>query len=149
MKRTSRMRVLRRREEGAEMLEFAIIGPLLFLVLFGLIYLLILFAAHLSLGYATNVAVRYAAIPQDSFGAYPTGDQALTKALETTPFFSADTCTPNLSSGAVNQPVALTLECSFPNPAGGAANVFRQALFGGDEFPSSVDLSASAQSRKE
>lgn len=152
MNPVTRFRELRRREEGAEAVEFALIGPLLFFVVFGLIYLLVLFAAQLSLGYATNVAVRYAAIPEDAFGNYPTGPEALAKALETTPFFSAAACTPTLTSGAVNQPVVLDLECDFPNPAGGAANAFRSVMLGGgsgDEISSTVTLSATAQSRRE
>lgn len=150
MKATSRFTQLRRREDGAEAVEFAIIGPLLFFVVFGLIYLLLLFAAQISLGYATNVGVRYAAIPT-SPGAYPPVGDVVTAATAATPFFNSSTCTPSLDNAVpVNQPVTLTMECSFPNPAGGAANGLKNLFYGGgDDYSTTVDLSATAQSRKE
>lgn len=150
MKRISRFAQLRRREDGAEAVEFAFIGPLLFFVVFGLIYLLILFAAQLSLGYATNVGVRYAAIPT-SPGVYPPAGEVVSAATQATPFFSASSCTPTLNNGVpVNNPVTLTMECSFPNPAGGAVNGLKNLLYGGGEdYSTTVELSATAQSRKE
>ncbi|HVL50859.1 MAG TPA: TadE/TadG family type IV pilus assembly protein [Actinomycetota bacterium] len=148
--RTAFMRRLRR-EEGAEAVEFALIAPVLFFLVFGVIYLLLLFAAQLSLGYATNVGVRYAAIPTDAFGNYPSAGQVLGKAVGSTPFFSESSCsTPSLSSGATNRPVSLTMNCNFPNPAGGAVNAIRQTFFGGSgDISNTVALSATAQSRKE
>lgn len=150
MKPISRFTQLRRREEGAEAVEFAIVGPLLFFVIFGVIYLLILMAAQLSLGYATNVGVRHAAIPT-ALGAYPSAGEVATEATQATPFFSASSCTPSLNNAvAVNQPVTLTMDCSFPNPAGGAANGLKNVFYGGgDDFPTTVSMSATAQSRKE
>lgn len=147
MKRFRRLR----REEGAEAVEFGLLAPLLFFLVFGLIYLLLMFAAQLSLGYATNVGVRYAALPSDSLGgSYPTAAQVRDKAVDATPFFSTSSCTPTLVPAAVNKPVTLTLSCDFPNPAGGAVNGLRQMFFGGGgEVSSSVELSATAQSRKE
>lgn len=140
---------VRKDERGAEAVEFALISPLLFFLVFGLIYLMLMFAAQLSLGYATNVAVRYAAIPVAGT-AYPTSAQVLAKATDVTPFFSASSCSPTLAAGGSNMPVTLTLDCDFPNPAGGAANAFKQAFFGGDdEIESTIELSATAQSRKE
>ena len=145
----SRFRQLRRDENGAEAVEFALIAPIVFLLVFGLIYLLLVFAAQLSLGYATNVGVRYAAIPS-SGASYPSSTQVLNKALDSTPFFNTSVCSPALASGDINKPVTLTLSCDFPNPAGGAANALREAFFGGgDEIKSTVKLSATAQSRKE
>ncbi|MBW3591714.1 MAG: VTT domain-containing protein, partial [Actinobacteria bacterium] len=120
------------------------------IVIFGVIYLLILLAAQLSLGYATNVGVRHAAIPT-TLGAYPSAGEVATEAIQATPFFSASSCTPSLNNaGAVNQPVTLTMDCSFPNPAGGAANGLKNVFYGGgDDLPTTVELSATAQSRKE
>jgi Flp pilus assembly protein TadG len=140
---------LRKDERGAEAVEFALISPLLFFLVFGLIYLLLMFAAQVSLGYATNVAVRYAAIPV-SGATYPTASQVLARATDSTPFFGTSSCSPVLASAGTNQPVTLTLNCDFPNPAGGAANAFRQAFFGGgDPIESTIELSATAQSRRE
>lgn len=145
----ARLRRLRRDERGAEAVEFALISPILFFLVFGLVYLLLVFAAHLSLGYATNVGVRYAAIPT-SGAAYPTATQVLNKALDSTPFFSTSACTPTLVSGGTNQPVTFTLNCDFPNPAGSAANALKSAFFGGGaQIDSTVELSATARSRKE
>ena len=139
----------RREEQGAEAVEFAFIAPILFFLIFGLIYLMLMFAAQLSLGYATNVAVRYAAIPV-SGSTYPTSAQVVAKAANATPFFSTSSCTPTLNSPGVNQPVVLTMDCDFPNPAGGAVGAFKQTFFGGgNSVSSTLELSATAQSRKE
>lgn len=147
----SRMRAIRQGESGAEAVEFALVAPLLFFLVFGLLYLLLLFAAQLSLGYATNVAVRYAAIPVDALGtSYPGPSDINTKVDQATPFFSTSSCTPSLAASGVNQPVTLTMDCDFPNPAGRAADALRQAFFGGgDPISGSVELSATARSRKE
>ena len=140
----NRWLAVKKGETGAEAVEFALIAPILLFLVFGLIYLLLLFAAQLSLGYATNVGVRHAAIN-------PSEPEVLNKALEATPFFSADSCDPAVGGGGgPNQPVTLTLTCDFPNPAGGAANALRQTFFGGgSEIESTVELAARAQSRKE
>ncbi|HEX2052255.1 MAG TPA: TadE/TadG family type IV pilus assembly protein [Actinomycetota bacterium] len=143
---------IREEERGAEAVEFALISPLLFFLVFGLIYLLLAFAAQLSLGYATNVAVRYAAIPlPGTTSTYPTSGQVLTKATSVTPFFGSSACSPTLGSGGINQPVTLTLSCDFPNPAGHAVNGFRSVFFGGggDDVQTTIEMSATAQSRKE
>lgn len=140
---------LRREERGAEAVEFALLSPLLFFLVFGLIYLLLMFAAQLSLGYATNVAVRYAAIPV-SGTVYPTTPQVLAKAAASTPFFSTTSCSPVMASGGTNAPITLTLNCAFPNPAGGAVNAMKATFFGGgDDVDSTVEMTATAQSRKE
>lgn len=133
-----------RREEGAEAVEFALVGPLLFFLVFGLIYLLLLFAAQVSLGWATNVGVRYAAIGE------PGVSEVIQHATDRTPFFSPERCNAQLASSGTNLPVTLTMNCDFPNPAGAAVDALRSALFGGgDELGSVVELSATAQSRKE
>jgi Flp pilus assembly protein TadG len=140
---------LRRKEDGAEAVEFALISPILFFLVFGLIYVLLMFAAQLSLGYATNVGVRYAAIPTSST-TYPSPTQVLNKAMDATPFFNTSVCTPDLTSGAANQPVIFTLSCNFPNPIGNGVNAVRRTLFsGGSDVDSTIQMSATAQSRKE
>jgi Flp pilus assembly protein TadG len=146
----ARLLRLRREERGAEAVEFALISPILFLLVAGLIWLLLAFAAQLSLGYATNVGVRYAAIPTSSTS-YPSATQVLNKALDSTPFFSTSSCTPTLASGDVNKPVTFTLSCNFPNPAGTAVNALRGAFFGGggNQIDDTLEMSATAQSRKE
>lgn len=143
-----RFKRLRREETGAEAVEFALISPILFFLVLGLVYVLLMFAAQLSLGYATNVAVRYASIPV-SGSTYPTSAQVLAKATSSTPFFGATGCTPALNSGAVNKPVTLTLNCDFPNPAGSAVNSLRTAFFGSGGGDATLELTATAQSRKE
>ncbi len=149
--RVTRTIRLRREEAGAAAVEFALLAPLVFFLLFGLFYLLMLFAAQLSLGYATNVAVRYAAIPSNAAGtAYPSDSDVMTKVAASTPFFPEGSCTLDIPPPAgVNQPVSLTVDCEYPNPFGQAANGFRQALFGGDEISPTVALTATAESRRE
>lgn len=145
----ARFKQLRGKEEGAEAVEFALISPILFFLVFGLIYVLLMFAAQLSLGYATNVGVRYAAIPT-SGTTYPSASQVLTKSMDATPFFNTSVCTPTLASGAVNRPVTYTLSCNFPNPIGSGVNAVRRSLFNsGPDVESTIQMSATAQSRKE
>ncbi|CAN5888897.1 hypothetical protein BH23ACT12_BH23ACT12_05540 [soil metagenome] len=138
-------------ETGAEAVEFALVGPIVFFLVLGAVYVLLLFAAQLSLGYATNVGVRYAAVPNDVVAySYPSAAQVKAKALSATPFFNNSTCTPALTTATANQPVTFTLNCTFPNPAGAAVNGLNQTFFGGGStVASSVALSATAQSRKE
>lgn len=148
-KPANRLSKLLRREDGAEAVEFALVGPVALFLVFGVIYMMLLAAAQLSLGYATNVAVRYAAIPV-SGTTYPTAAQVSDRAVSATPFFSASSCTPTLAAAGVNLPVTLTMDCDFPNPAGRAANGLRSAFVGsGDEISSTVELSATARSRRE
>ncbi len=145
----NRWLAVKKGETGAEAVEFALVAPILLFLVFGLIYMLLIFAAQISLGYVTNVGVRYAAIPTGA-GTYPSDTAVRDKAVAQTPFFSKSSCTPALTGGAVNERMVLTMSCNFPNPAGGAANAIRQAMFGGgDEIPSTIELSATAQSRKE
>jgi Flp pilus assembly protein TadG len=145
----ARFTKLRRNEEGAEAVEFALLAPVLFFLVFGILYVLVLFAAQLSLGYATNVAVRYAAIPTAG-STYPTAPQVLTRALNSTPFFGTSSCSPNLAAAGTNAPVTFTMNCDFPNPAAGFVNGLRQTFFGGgSDIQSTVELSATARSRKE
>ncbi|HEX2180407.1 MAG TPA: TadE/TadG family type IV pilus assembly protein [Actinomycetota bacterium] len=144
-----RLNKLLRREEGAEAVEFALVGPMVLFLVFGVIYMLLLAGAQLSLGYATNVAVRYAAIPV-SGTTYPSASQVVNKVDSVTPYFTASSSTPSLAAGGVNQPVTLTMDCDFPNPAGRAANALRNAFVGnGEEISSTIELSATARSRRE
>lgn len=143
---------LRRKEDGAEAVEFALIAPIAFFLVIGLLYVLLLFAAQLSLAHATAVGVRYAAIMDSATLTYPTTAQVKTKIADTTPLFGANACTPVFtnSSTAPNSLLRLDVTCSFPNPAGSAISGLRNAFFGGGStVPSTVSISAAARARKE
>lgn len=148
----ARLRSLRRDEQGAEAVEFAVIGPLLFFVLIGIVYTLLLFAAQLSAAYSATTGARYAAIFDKTIGRYPTTADINTRVLNSTPLFAAGACTTTSLSGGggPNAPMTLSIQCDFPNPAGQAVNGLRNALFGGaGTAESTLELNAAATSRKE
>ncbi|MDQ4148856.1 MAG: pilus assembly protein [Actinomycetota bacterium] len=145
---------IRRDQAGAEALEFAFVGPLLFLLVFGVIYALLAMAAQLSLNYAANVGVRFATIPVDApANLYPTPQSVQSKVADSTPFFQADDCTTSVPpAGTPNEEFTLTVSCDFPNPAGRALRGLG-GLFGGggggSDDAGTVTLTADAKGRRE
>lgn len=148
----ARLWAARREERGAEAVEFALIGPMLFFLLIGLLYTLLLFAAQLSVARSATVGVRYAAIFDESLGRYPTAADVNSKVLNNTPLFASGACaTTSLSGGGgPNAPMTLNISCDFPNPLGQAMNGMRNAFFGGGGIVgSTLELTADATARKE
>lgn len=131
-------------------MEFALIAPILFFLIFGLIYVLLLFVAQLSLGHAAAVGVRYASIP-DAGRNYPAPAQVKTRMLASAPLFSPSMCNaPTLTGGAeANAEMILSVTCNFPNPAGAVAGRIRSIFYGGSTISPTVALSAEARARKE
>jgi Flp pilus assembly protein TadG len=143
-----------RDERGAEIVEFALVFPVIAFLIFGLIYGLFAVAAHVSLAHATSRGVRYASIPIDPVtGIYPSTDQVEEFVLDHTPFFSAASCTTTVAGdGRENVPVTLDVDCGFPNPAGAALNALRDVFIGSDgpeTYDGSLQISAHAQARRE
>jgi len=73
-----RSRRARTRDRGAALLEFALIAPLFFLVVFGGIEIGLLFRSHLAVEDATRTAARVASVERDSAGA----DQAILERID-------------------------------------------------------------------
>jgi Flp pilus assembly protein TadG len=149
---TSRWTRVRKDDNGAEIVEFALVAPLVLLMIFGLIYGMLATGAQLSLSYATSVAARYASIPTAG-STYPTPAQVGAKLADSTPFFGTGACTTTIagSSGVANSPMTISATCNFPNPLGGAVAAIRGVITGTTlpNQPDTLALTASAQSRKE
>lgn len=149
-----RNRRLLQDESGAEALEFALLFPLVALLIFGLIYGLLAIAAHVSLAHAASRTVRYASIATDSVGdTYPDNDQVEARLVENTPFFSAQACeTVVVGDERENAPIQLDVSCSFPNPIGAAVSGIRNVINGSDDgvrFATTFQMSAHAEARRE
>lgn len=151
--KVARFTELRRDERGAEAVEFAFVGPLLFFMAFGILYLLFLLAAQVSVARSASVGVRYAAIKDKALGHYPTAAEVQSKVLNKTALFSSGACTGSLSPAnpAPNGQLTLSVSCDMPNPAGRAVSGLRNALFGGsgDEGSATLELTADARARRE
>jgi Flp pilus assembly protein TadG len=149
--KVARFTELRRDERGAEAVEFAFVGPLLFFLAFGILYLLFLLAAQVSVARSASVGVRYAAI-KDGLS-YPTAAQVENQVLDNTALFASGACTAaSLTGGsAPNAEIVLSVSCDMPNPAGRAVSGLRNALFGGsgDEGAATLELTANARARRE
>lgn len=142
-----------RSEDGAEVVEFALVFPVFAFIVFGLIYGLFAVAAHVSLAHATSRGVRYASIPVDPLG----GTYRSTGEIEAymdgqSPFFSASTCeTTVVGEERTNAPVSLDVACDFPNPAGRVVSAL-SGLIDRDRPVSHSDalvISAQAEARRE
>lgn len=141
-----------REETGAEMVEFAVVGPVLFFLIFGIIYALLAAAAQVSLTHASAVAIRYASIPTDPIGGvYPAAASVQTKMYSSTPFFNASNCNTSVAgTSAINSPVTLTANCNFPNPAGALLDAISNSLLSGEkDYDSSLQMSATSKARRE
>lgn len=139
-------------DRGAEAVEFAFVGPIMFFLLFAVLYLLFMLAAQLSVARAATVGVRYAAIKDQTLGAYPTAAQIQTNVLNTTALFKAGDCNGTMNPAAApNAPITLNVTCQMSNPIGQGLAAFRSLLFGssGDEGSATLQLTADAQARRE
>lgn len=148
--KVARINALKKNDNGAEAVEFALVGPLLFFVIIGILYVLLLAAAQLSVARAATVGVRFASINEGS--GYPSTTQINSEVLSNTPLFAAGACTTTSLSGggAPNAEMSLSVKCDFPNPAGRAVSGLSNALFGGSETAeSTLELTAEGTARKE
>lgn len=134
-------------------MEFALVAPLVLILIFGLIYGLLGMAAQLSLSHAASVGLRFATIPTNpTTDTYPTPAAVKTKVMEQTPFFSPEDCSTDVQAvGTPNQPFTLSVVCDFPNPAGGALNGLRSIFTadGASPFETELTLTADAIGRRE
>jgi Flp pilus assembly protein TadG len=143
---------LRKDERGAEAVEFALVGPLLFFLLIGILYLLFVLAVQVSVARSASVGVRYAAIKDKDLGHYPTAAEVTSKVLDKTALLASGSCTGSLDpiNPAPNGQLTLSVSCDMPNPLGRAFSGIRNALFGGSVAPpSTLELTADARARRE
>jgi Flp pilus assembly protein TadG len=151
------MRAALKKERGAEAVEFAFIGPLLFFLVLAIFYVLFLVAAQVSVARSASVGVRYAAMFDKSLNRYPTTADIQDQVLDDAFLFSSGACTTNtansvgLGAGPPNAPITLSVTCEMANPAGQAIAGFRSALFGGGgaEGAATLELRADARARRE
>lgn len=140
-------------EGGAQTLEFALVAPVLLLMVLGCIYALLVVTAHVTLAHAASAAVRFASIPTDNIEpGYPTQDEVSERLFTSTPFFSRDGCTVALAGDRVpNAPVSLNVSCPFANPLGSVLSGL-QAMFSNSReqpYPDMFTVSATATGRRE
>lgn len=140
-------------DDGAQMLEFALVAPVVVFLLFGIIYALLAVAANVSLSHAASAAVRYASIPTDNIEpVYPSAEDVSARLFDSTPFFAPESCLSSVSGGAVpNTVVSVSVECPFPNPLGITLSRLSTLLAGdgGQSFGDTFTLSALATGRRE
>lgn len=153
--RLARYTALRKEERGAEAVEFAFIGPLLFFVMLGIFYVLFLAAAQVSVARSASVGVRYAAIKDKDLGRYPTAADVNSNVLNRAFLFASGDCTTDtgkstgLGAGTPNAPIMLSVSCTMSNPAAQAVNGIRNALWGSGETTTTIQLTADARARRE
>ena len=153
------LRRIKTDESGAEAVEFAVVAPVLLLIVFGLIYVLLWVSAEISLGHAVTEGVRLASIPNTATGAYPSAAVVEARIDDSTPFFSQEAtaadppdCLITVTGAASpNNPVRVAADCDFPNPAGTAARALGNIFPGTTrpDQPSTIDVSASAERNRE
>jgi Flp pilus assembly protein TadG len=156
-KQGARMKAALKHEGGAEAVEFAFIGPLLFFLVLAIFYVLFLVAAQVSVARSASVGVRYAAIFDKSLNRYPTSADIQNKVLDNAFLFRSGACTTDtansvgLGAGAPNAPIKLSITCEMANPAGQAVAGLRNAFFGGggSEGAATFELKADARARRE
>lgn len=141
-------------ERGSEVVEFALVFPVVMFLVLGLIYGLFAVAAHVSLAHAASRGVRYASIPVDAAsGVYRTTEEVEAFIDDNTPFFSAASCETTVIGDALeNATVSLDVVCDFPNPAGKALSGLRDLLLNTDEpdrYADALAMSAHAEARRE
>ena len=86
-----------RSQRGAALVEFALIAPLFFLIVFGLVELAIIFAGYCSAAYASQLGVRYAIVHGvDASGRVASDDTAI-KALMSSYLWAAQSTGSNIS----------------------------------------------------
>jgi len=141
-------------DRGAEVIEFALVFPVVAFLILGLLYGLFAVAANVSLAHAVSRGARYASIPTDPVdGIYHTQDEVAAYVDDQTPFFSASACTTSLTGNpGDNQPMVLNVSCNFPNPAGKALSGLRNLFLDnndGEKYSDSLVMSARAEARRE
>jgi len=156
--RASRIRSAVKEEKGAEAVEFAFVGPLLFFLVLAIFTVLFMAAAQVSVARSASVGVRYAAIFDKSLGRYPTVGDIQNKVLNDAFLFRRGACTANtaksvgIGAGAPNAPITLSVSCDMDNVAGQAAGAIRSVLWGGGSGPENAatfTLTADARARRE
>ncbi len=121
MKRILKTRL--RSQRGAALVEFALIAPLFFLIVFGLVEFAIVFAGYCSASYASQVGVRYAIVHGvDASGRVASDDTAI-KALMNSYLWAAQSTGSNITitwnpddsiGSSVSVNVSLTYSLGIP-----------------------------------
>lgn len=140
-------------EDGAHIVEFALVAPVLFFLFFAVMYGVLAVTANVTLAHATSAGMRYATIPLDNIAPiYPSPDQVAARVFDSTPFFAQDNCVTSVAGApAPNAVVSLNVSCPFANPLGPALDGLRVLFGAGDAEPlgDSFQMSASATGRRE
>ncbi len=141
-------------DRGAEVIEFALVFPVLIFLIFALVYGLLAVAANASLAHAASRGVRYASIPVDPvYDTYRTEDEVADYVADQAPMFAKSSCDTTVSGDQTsNAPVTLVVTCDFPNPMGKALSALRTILTGNDNpdaYSDSLEMSARAEARRE
>lgn len=119
-RRLARAAGVGRDERGTEVLEFALVFPVFAFLVLGLIFTLLAANSYVSLTHAALQGVRFASIPTDPIaGTYPTNAQVAANVASSSPFYYSAGCTTTTTGGAAeNQPVSVSITCSYFNPIG-------------------------------
>jgi Flp pilus assembly protein TadG len=154
-----RLRQLRRADGGFELLEFAMVVPVFLFLVFAMIFTLMDAGAYIALTHGALQGVRYESIPTDPIaGTYPTNTAVANVVAASTPFFHNGQCSTTTSGGAAeNQPVSVSVSCTYLNPLGsalGGLGALVARLAGASSSSSSatgsqVTLSVTATARSE
>lgn len=145
------MTVRLRDDRGAEALEFALVSPMVLMIVFGVIYALLAVSAQLSLSYAASVGARHASIPTDFVnGVYPTDGAVVERVAAATPFFAADSCGGGVTGTTKqNDKLTLSVTCDFPNPIGHVVGLLLGDAATTGAFAPVLKMSARAEARRE
>lgn len=129
------MRDLRRDEQGASLIEFALILPILLLLVFGIIEASWAFAQHNDVRYGAREGARLAAV-EDTWGVGQIGQQVCDRMDVVYPATSPEvTLSAASGSGDIGSLARITVESPYETMTG-----FLDGIFGGITLRSTVEF---------